>query len=100
MQAVADAAYRHGAWFADAQMNVPGLQRSLILNGPAKAYVPAWADAALYGRPSGRRGRTTASRRTGSCPALDLIDRIGPARRALGDDEIRGRRRVAVTGGC
>lgn len=48
-RAVADAAYRRGARFVDVQFRDPVLQRSLVLHGPAEAYVPAWRDAPVYG---------------------------------------------------
>ena len=48
-RAVADAAYRRGARFVELQLRDAALQRSLIVHGSAKAYVPAWHDASTYG---------------------------------------------------
>jgi aminopeptidase len=48
-RAVADAAYRHGARFVEFDLRDAVLQRSLIVDGPARAYVPAWRDASTYG---------------------------------------------------
>jgi aminopeptidase len=48
-RAVADAAYRHGARFVEFELRDAVLQRSLIVEGPARAYVPAWRDASTYG---------------------------------------------------
>jgi aminopeptidase len=48
-RAVANAAYRHGARFVEFELRDAALQRSLIVEGPARAYVPAWRDASIYG---------------------------------------------------
>jgi leucyl aminopeptidase (aminopeptidase T) len=48
-RAPTDAAYRRGAGFVDVQFRDPVLRRSLVLYGPAEAYVPAWRDAHIYG---------------------------------------------------
>lgn len=82
VQAIGDAAYRHGARFVEAQIAVPGLQRSLILNGPAEAYVPAWADAAVLGldRVEGALIEVAGPRLPGLLDDLDpvLVDRAQP----------------------
>ncbi len=49
VRAIADAAYRQGARFVDSQLRDPVLQRSLVVHGPAQAYVPNWADAPTRG---------------------------------------------------
>ncbi len=48
-RAVADAAYRQGARFVEFDLRDAVLQRSLIVHGPAQAYVPAWREASVYG---------------------------------------------------
>lgn len=82
VQAIADAAYRHGARFVEAQLVLPGLQRSLILNGPAEAYVPAWADAPVYGldEAKGALIEVTGPRLPGLLDDLDpvLVNRAQP----------------------
>jgi aminopeptidase len=82
VQAIADAAYRRGARFVEAQLALPGLQRSLILNGPTEAYIPAWADAAVYGLDSvgGALIEVTGPPAPGLLDDLDpvLVDRAQP----------------------
>lgn len=83
VEAVADAAYRHGARFVEAQVTLPGLQRSLILNGPAEAYVPSWADTSVYGLDAveGTLIEVTGPRLPGLLDDLDplLVDRAQPS---------------------
>lgn len=82
VQAIADAAYRHGARFVEAQITLPGLQRSLVVNGPAEAYVPAWAAATVYGldEVEGARIEVSGPRLPGLLDDLDpvLVDRAQP----------------------
>ena len=108
VQAMADAAYRHGARFVEAQLVLPGLQRSLILNGPAEAYVPAWADAPVYGldEAEGALIEVTGPRLPGLLDDLDpvLVNRVQPPfrkRRSMicgHDDVVRASR--TLKGGC
>lgn len=84
VRAVADAAYRHGARFVDAQFRDPELQRSLVVNGPAEAYVPVWRDASTYGldNAAGARIEITGPTTPGLHADLDpvLVDRAQPPR--------------------
>ncbi len=66
VQAVASAAYRLGARYVDAQLRAPTLQRSLVVEGPAEAYVPAWANAPTYGIDEVEGARITVGAR-GAC---------------------------------
>ncbi|MDQ6730140.1 MAG: aminopeptidase [Actinomycetota bacterium] len=84
LRAVTDAAYRHGARFVDAQLRAPVLQRSLVINRPAQAYVPTWADASTYGldAAAGARIMLIGPSTPGLLDDLDpvLVDRAQPPR--------------------
>ena len=83
-RAVADCAYRRGARFVEFELRDAALQRSLIVHGPARAYVPAWRDASVYGldEVGGARiqinGRADADLLGGLDPVL--VDRAQPPR--------------------
>jgi aminopeptidase len=84
VRAVADAAYRRGARFVDAEFRDPGLQRSLVVTGPAEAYVPGWRDASAYGldEAAGTRIMIIGPAIPGLLDDLDpvLVDRAQPPR--------------------
>lgn len=83
-RAVANAAYRHGARFVDVEFRDAALQRSLIVNGSAEAYVPSWRDASTYGldRAAGARIMVVGPSLPGLLDDLDpvLVDRAQPPR--------------------
>lgn len=84
VRAVADAAYGRGARFVDAQLRDPALQRSLVVHGPAEAYVPSWSDAPTYGldEVAGARIMIVGPVLPGPLDDLDpvLVDRARPPR--------------------
>lgn len=94
VRAIADAAYRHGARFVDPQLRDPALQRSLVVHGPAEAYVPNWADAPTRGldEVAGARIMIIGPTAPGLLDDLDpvLVNRAQPPRsRAWRDVEYR-----------
>ncbi|MDQ6803610.1 MAG: aminopeptidase, partial [Actinomycetota bacterium] len=84
VRAVADAAYRYGARFVDAEFRDPVLQRSLVVNGPAEGFVPVWRDASTYGldEAAGARIEIVGPAIPGLLADLDpvLVDRAQPPR--------------------